>query len=270
MASIGEALADIGYMDTLAAGDTPLHRLDPRVKLFTTLLFILAVVSCDKYAVSALVPFSLYPVYLIAAGELPAGYLARKMLFVAPFAFFVGAFNPFLDRRVLLHLGPLAVSGGWVSFFSIMGRFALTVSAALAMLSLTGIGAVCEALAGTGVPRPFVVQLLFLNRYLLALTGEAGRMSRARSLRAFDRKPMSSRIFVQMAGHLLLRAMDRAERVYRAMVCRGFDGNIRAAPSRGIGRAEAEFALVWAVLFAVFRTVNLPVLLGRAVMGYIK
>ena len=270
MTKLGKNLADIGYLDTLASGDSPLHRLDPRAKLLTTFLFVAAVVSFSKYEVSALAPFFLYPVFLIAAGELPAGYLSKKVLLAAPFAVFVGVFNPLLDRQILFHLGPLGVSGGWVSFASILARFALTVSAAIALLSLTGINSICEALIRTGVPKPFVVQLLFLNRYIFSLTGEAERMSRARALRSSGRGAMNFSTFIQIVGHLLLRAMDRAERVYRAMLCRGFDGHIRVVRFSKIGGREIIFTLGWACLFAVFRFVNLPVLLGQAVTGSLK
>lgn len=266
----GKNLAAIGYMDTLASGDSPLHRLDPRAKLLTTFLFIAAVVSFNKYEVSALAPFFLYPVFLISAGELPAGYLCEKVLLVAPFAVFAGVFNPLLDRQILFHLGPLGVSGGCVSFVSILARFALTVSAAVALLSLTGINSICEALIRTGVPKPFVVQLLFLNRYIFLLTGEVERLSRARSLRSAGRAAMSFNTYIQIVGHLLLRTMDRAERVYRAMLCRGFDGQIRVARFSKIGGREMIFTFGWAFLFAVFRFVNFPVILGQAVTVSLK
>ncbi|HAH32406.1 MAG TPA: cobalt ECF transporter T component CbiQ [Elusimicrobia bacterium] len=270
MNKLGENLVDIGYMDTLAAGDSPLHRLDPRAKIFTTFLFLVAVVSFNKYEVSALVPFFLYPVFLIFAGELPAGYLAGKILVVAPFAILVGIFNPVLDRQILFHIGSLGISGGWISFLSILMRFVLTVSAALALLSITGINSICEALARSGVPRPFVVQLLFLNRYIFSLTGESERMSRARSLRSCSHKAMNFGIFTQIAGHLLLRTFDRAERVYQAMLCRGFDGHIRVVRYSRIGRREIAFMLVWAVLFVVFRFVNISLILGQTVTGLLK
>lgn len=270
MNELGKNLVDIGYMDTLASGDSPLHRLDPRAKLLTTFLFLTAVVSFNKYAVSALAPFFLYPVFLVAVGNLPPVYLLKKILLVSPFAILVGIFNPLLDRQTLLHLGPLAVSGGWVSFLSIILRFLLTVSAALALLSLTGINSVCEALAKIGVPRPFVVQLLFLNRYIFVLTGETERMSRASSLRSFGSGAMNFRLFTQIVGHLLLRTLDRAERVYRAMLCRGFDGHIRVVRFFSIGRREIIFVLGWAVLFAVFRFVNIPLILGTTLTGLLK
>ncbi len=253
---------DLGTMDALAAGNTPLHRLDARAKLLVTLLFIVTVVSFEKYSVSALMPFVLYPVFLIAAGDLPAGYILKKALWVSPFALSVGIFNPLLDRQIVLHLGEFGISGGWLSLTSILIRFALTVSAALALVALTGVNAICEALMKWGVPRPFSVQLLFLNRFLSVLAGEAGRMTRARALRGFRKRKMGIGTFVQIAGHLLLRAVDRAERVYRAMLCRGFDGRIRLAGHSHIGGREVFFVTAWGALFALFRLTNLPVELG--------
>ncbi len=270
MNELGKNLVDIGYMDTLASGDSPLHRLDPRAKLFTTFLFLTAVVSFNKYEVSALAPFFLYPVFLIAVGDLPSAYLLKKIMLISPFAVLVGIFNPLLDRQTLLHLGAFAVSGGWVSFLSIILRFLLTVSAALALLSLTGINSVCEALERIGVPRPFVVQLLFLNRYIFVLAGETERMARASSLRSSGVGAMNFRLFTQIVGHLLLRTLDRAERVYRAMLCRGFYGHIRMIRFSRIGRREIVFVLGWAALFAVFRFVNIPLILGTALTGTLK
>ncbi len=260
--------ADIGYMDSLAAGGSALHRLDPRAKLLATLAFLAAVVSFDRYQISALIPFSLYPVFLIAAGGLPPGYLLRKALLVSPFAVLLGALNPLLDSHVMLRLGPLAVSGGWVSFASIILRFLLTVLAALALLALTGMNGVCESLSRLGLPRPFVVQLLFLNRYLLTLSAEAASMSRARALRGAGAR-LRPAVFAQIAGHLLLRTLDRAERVYRAMVCRGFDGRVRAARFPGAGREELVFVAGWTAFFVFFRLVNVPLLLGRLLTGHL-
>ena len=175
MGNIESSLLNIGYLETLSYQQTPLHRLDPRVKLLTTLVFIVTVVSFGKYEITGLLPFMIYPVVLIAVGNLPPGYLAKKILLAAPFAFFIGIFNPLLDRAVLVHLGPMGISGGWVSFASIMIRFTLTVSAAFILIAGTGLNAVCLALDKLGAPRIFVMQLLFLYRYIFVLTEEALR-----------------------------------------------------------------------------------------------
>ncbi len=270
MNNIGKNYFDIGYMDTLASGSSPLHRLDPRAKLVTTLLFIMSVVSFSKYTLLAFIPFFIYPMFLISVGGLPAGYLLRKVLLISPFAILVGIFNPIMDREIIFHIGSIGISGGWVSFFSIILRFVLTVTAALILIVLTGFSSVCEALSKLGVPRPFVVQLLFFYRYLFVLTDEFQRMERARSLRSFHSGAMRYGTFISIVGYLLLRTLDRAERIYRAMCCRGFDGHIRVMTSMKSGLKDYSFVVIWFLLFFVFRIYNIPMKLGEFVTGYFR
>jgi len=262
MAKIESAFFDIGTLDTLAGRDTPVHRLDPRAKLLTTLVFIVTVASFGKYEISGLLPFFLFPVAMVALGDLPAGYLLKKILLVAPFAFFIGVLNPFLDREILLTLGPLAIPGGWVSFASILLRFTLTISAALILIATTSFPGVCMALEKLGAPRVFAVQLLFLYRYLFVLVDEGVRLTRARALRSFGRRGLGMRTFGHLSGQLLLRTLERAKRIHLAMLCRGFDGEIRMLIPARIGRAEIVFTLGWSAAFILLRLYNLPQLLG--------
>jgi cobalt/nickel transport system permease protein len=270
MGKIESALLNIGYLETLAYQQTPLHRLDPRVKLLTTIIFIIAVVSFGKYEITGLLPFIIYPVALIAVGNLPPTYLAKKILLAAPFAFFIGIFNPLLDRAVLVQLGPYAISGGWISFASIMIRFVLTVSAALILMAGTGLNAVCLALEKMGAPRSFVIQLLFLYRYIFVLTDEALRLVRARALRSFQGRGMGFKVFSHMIGQLLLRTLARAQRIHLAMLSRGFDGKIRLIRPLKLNGRDVAFLLGWSGLFILMRVYNIPYLLGHLVTGLLR
>ncbi len=265
MAKIDKHFFDIGYMDTLASQHTPVHRLDPRAKLITTLVFITTVVSFDKYEIAALIPFFIYPVFLCAVGNVPPVYLLKKLILVSPFAVMIGIFNPLIDREVLVRLGDLGISGGWISFASILIRFVLTVGAALILIAVTGFYAVCAALEKLGTPRVFVVQLMFLYRYLFVLVEEASRLVRARSLRAFGTGGGGLKTFGPLVGHLLLRTLDRAQRIYLAMCCRGFDGNIKILRPLRFGPLEIGFICGWLAFFLVMRLYNIPAALGRAV-----
>jgi cobalt/nickel transport system permease protein len=209
-------------------------------------------------------------VVLITLGNLPVSYLLNKVLMAAPFAFFVAIFNPLLDRNVLMHLGPIGISGGWVSFASLMVRFTLTVSAALILIASTGFNSVCVALGKMRAPRAFVVQLLFLYRYLFVLIDEASRMNRARSLRVFEGRGMGFGVFIQMLGQLLLRTLDRAKRIQLAMHCRGFDGEIRMARQLKIRGRDFAFVAVWSIFFIAVRFYDLPQGLGRMVTELIR
>lgn len=270
MTSIEGALLDFKRLDRLATGDTALHRLDPRAKVLVTLVFIISVVSFGKYEISAMIPFLIFPVVMVALGDLPASYILKKIALLSPFALIVGIFNPFFDRQILVQMGPIHISGGWVSFASIALRAFLTVGAALIMIAVTGFSAGCNALERMGMPKAFVVQLLFLYRYIFVLTEEGGRTARARELRTFGGKGMEMKAFASLVGNLLLRTWERAERVYRAMLCRGFNGEFHVRRSFRFGLREAVFTVGWTSLFIFFRLVNVPLFFGSFFAEFLR
>ncbi len=267
MADIDSTMAEIGWLDRLSSRDTPLHRIDPRVKLLTTLAFIVVVLSYGKYQLAPLMPLAIYPAVLIALGDVPLKFIARKLLIVSPFAIFVGLFNPLLDRQTMLTVGSLEISGGWVSYASILIRFVLTVSATLAMVAGTGLHNVCRGLERLGVPSVFTVQVLMLYRYLFVLVNEGAAMSRARALRSVGNRGMGLRACGAMLGSLLLRTLDRAQRVHTAMCCRGFDGHVRTIEALRLSVVDAVFLAGWLGTLAMLRVFDLAGLLGAAATG---
>ena len=270
MASIDGALLDFRRMDRLSAGETALHRLDPRAKLLVTLVFIGTVISFDKYAVTGMIPLVIFPVVMVSLGNLPPGYIAKKIALLCPFALVVGMFNPLFDRTVLAHLGPFDITGGWISFTSIAIRAILTVGAALVLVGITGFPAICQAVERLGVPQLFAVQLLLLYRYLFVLTEEGARVSRARELRSFGGKGLGPGSFGPLVGHLMLRTWARAERIHAAMLARGFTGEFHTRREFHFGGRELLFLCGWSALFITLRLRNLPDLLGTLVTGLIR
>jgi len=118
------------------------------------------------------------------------------------------------------------------------------------------------------VPQVFVVQLLFLYRYLFVLADEAVRMSRARALRSFGNRGPGLKTFSSMAGCLLLKATSRAERIHLAMRCRGFDGTIRMMQQTHFQTRDLLYITGWSSLFVVFRLYNIPELIGSVAMEF--
>jgi cobalt/nickel transport system permease protein len=267
MANIDGTFFDFKFLDRLADGDSAVHRLDPRAKVLVTMIFIITVVSFGKYDLSALFPYFIFPAVMISVGNLPASYIIRKVLLLTPFVLLIGIFNPLFDREVLVRIGPLGISGGWVSCASIVIRTMLTLGAALILVAVTGFPAICGALERMGMPDAFAVQLLFLYRYIFVLTEEGARMSRARELRTFGKKGLGVRTFGSLVGHLLLRTWQRAERIHMAMLARGFNGEFHARSESRFGAREVVFLFGWSALFITLRILNLSQLLGSLVTG---
>jgi cobalt/nickel transport system permease protein len=267
LSSVATGLSALDRLDRLARLESPVHRVDPRAKVITTGVFIVCVVSCGKYELLGLLPFAVFPVVLATEGGLPLGFLGKLLLMASPFALVMGAFNPLFDQEVVGYVGSVAVTGGWVSYASIILRFLLTVAAALVLTATTSFTGVCLALEKLKVPDVLVTQLLLLFRYIFVLGDEATRMAQARRLRSFGRRGMGWRIYGQMLGQLLLRAFARAQRIYLAMKCRGFDGEIRVARRLHFRTADLVFTLAWSAAFVVFRLVDVPLAVGRLVTG---
>lgn len=264
------SLLDLRQLDLLASGDSVLHRLDPRVKLLAAFGFILTVVSFDRYELSGLLPFFFIPLVVCAMAGLPAWLVVRKALLVLPFALLIGAANPLLDQTVQLQLGTVGISGGWLSFASIVVRALLSAVAAILLVAVTGIPAVGCALGRLGAPQALVVQLLFMYRYLFVLAEEAAHASRSRTLRSFGRRGMGLAPFAAMVAHLLLRSWERAERIHCAMLARGFTGQFTASRSCWFGLAEAGGLLLFAVVCLLLRLVNLPQVVGEGIIALLR
>lgn len=267
MSTLEEGIYDLGRLDRLSYGDTYVHSLDPRAKVLTTLVFLVCVVSFGPYELLPMLPFVVFPVVLVAEADLPLGFLLRKLLVVAPFAVVVGIFNPLLDAETLVTIGGVSISGGWVSYLSILVRFFLTTIAALVLIATTSFAGVCLALGRMGVPDVLVTQLLLLYRYIFVLGGETMRMARARALRSFNGRGMGLGVYTQILGHLLLRTYARAQRVYEAMLARAFDGEVRMSGTLHFGTRDTLFVLGWSAVFLFFRLVNVPLALGSLLTG---
>ncbi|UCD36000.1 MAG: cobalt ECF transporter T component CbiQ [Nitrospiraceae bacterium] len=256
---------NLGYLDRLSYRNTVIHRLDPRAKVITTMLFVTLVISYPKYEVTSLVPFFLFPILISALSDTPFMYILKRVIIVSPFAVFIGIFNPFFDAgRVVLPAG-MTISSGWISFFSIMIKFTLTVSAALLLIATTSFPGVCQALHKLGVPSIFTSQLLFLYRYIFVLAEEAMRMVRARDVRSFEGTGTGLRFFARLMGILFIRTVERSERIYNAMLSRGFHGTFPDMRPPRFGMGDALFTLFTAAVLVAIRLFNITEMAGQFV-----
>jgi cobalt/nickel transport system permease protein len=256
---------NLGALDALSYRDSPVHRLDPRVKVLVTCIFVVTVVSFPKYEIARLIPFFLFPVVVFALGGIPARLLLKKIFVASVFALFLGFFNPLFDTRPMYYIFSIPVSGGWISFLSIMVKFFLTMSAVLLLVSTTSFPGIAYALRRLGIPEVLTSQLLFLYRYLFVLMEETMRTVRARNLRSFGRRGEGWRVFASLTGTLFVRTIERAERIYNAMLSRGFAGTIYPTQRYALRAADLASLVTATALLLFFRTFNLVEVVGRQV-----
>lgn len=267
MNSIQNAKLNLRFLDELAAKNTGIHRLHPLIKLLTTLAFIITVVSFPKYEMAALIPLIFYPLAVITLADLPGGYLMRQIIPALPLVFFIGIFNPWFDTAPWLIAGGCSISWGWVSFISILIKFSLTVLVSFLLVATSGMNEIGAALEQCKIPRIFVTQLLLIFRYLSVLMEEAGNIIQAYSLRSGSGRGVAVSAWGSMVGQLLLRTMERAGRIYHAMLCRGFTGQLKYLRTYRMGLKDLSYLGGWVAFFSAVRLVNIPEWLGSLIMG---
>lgn len=267
MSSLVSAIFEIKQLDLQAYSDSPIHRLDARAKVLATVVFCIMVISVDKYNLSALLPYFIFPSVMIARSNLSPMFFFRKYILLCPFILIIAAFNPVFDRTVVLQIGAISITGGWISFFSIFVRSTLTITTALILVGVTGFTDICRALEKLGVPQIFTIQLMFLYRYIFILMDEGVRISRSRDLRSFNNRGKDIKSYSSIIGYLFLQTWNRAERIHMAMLARGFTGNFPSPKTGHMATRDYLWLLGWVSLFLLFRLINLPQALGNIITG---
>lgn len=198
----------------------------PVAMLLVTLFYLIAVLSVSILSPDKLIWLAIYPVIMSEYSGFGFGRVFIDSLWVLPLVVLIGFFNPWIDTDVAIEFGGLEISRGWVSFTSIVLRGLLSMQAVIILVRSCGFNGMCLALRKMKVPSILVAQLLLTYRYLLVLLEEVVAMKHAREARGFGLSSYPLKLWGAFIGQLLLRSIDRAERIHRAMLSRGFDGII--------------------------------------------
>lgn len=254
-------------LESLAENDSFIHRLHPGVKIIMTFAFLITVLSFDRYQISGLMPFFFYPILMMGLSQTPWNPLLGRLLLALPFSLFGGLSNIIFDQKPAFFLGSLVISYGFISFVSILIRTILSVMAVLILISTTPMTAVANQLIKFKVPRMFVLQIILTYRYISVIVEELSTMTTAYMIRSSRRKGVRIRDAGPFIGHLLIRSIDRAERVYLAMLCRGFHGIYNTSPLPPVNKKDIFYGFLSCSLFVLFRLVNTSVLFGHLFSG---
>jgi cobalt/nickel transport system permease protein len=218
----------------MAYGESPVHALDPRVKLAATVAFAVAVALVPGGHGVRLTALGVLLVAVIGAAGLPITYVLKRTALVLPFVGLVALAVPFTHDgtpvwSVNLAGFNLTASRPGVLLAATMVIKACLVAACLLVLAgTTRFPRLLYALRWYRLPEAFVMLLAFLYRYLFLVIDQGHHMKQARRSRCARRRPRGGlRTTGSMISNLVVRSFDRAERVHQAMISRGHDGRIR-------------------------------------------
>ena len=263
MSRIDQALHELKSIDELARGTSPVHHFSPLSKLLVSAVYILTVMSFPKYALSELFLMILYPVIISALSGIELRLALKRMRYVLPLVMAVGLFNPLLDRRPVLFIGTLPVSGGILSLLSLMMKGIFCLLASFFLIGTTPADRLFASLRKIHLPSGIVTLLLLTWRYLTVLGEEAAVMMTAYHLRAPGQKGLHWRTWGSFIGQLLLRTLDRGRELYDSMLLRGYQGDFPAVRQEKFRLKDLLYVLAWISCFIILRKYNIAALIGR-------
>ena len=227
------------------AGDcsSAVHRLDPRAKLLGFGWITLVGVSTPLEAWPAYVGCAALLAALAAVARVPPRTVWRRARLVLPLVLLVAAFVPFARGGPFVHLGPLALSqAGLATFAEVAAKAAIGTVCAVLLGATTAFPDVLRALEALRVPRLLVVIAAFGYRYAWVLVEEVRRVRAALASRAYrPRHALHAAALGRAATALFLRSYARGERVYLAMLARGYDGAMPRLERLVLTRADVAF-----------------------------
>lgn len=238
-----------------------MHHLDPRVKVVITVTFI---ISNALLPDGAWIAFGVAWLFLLFANflsKLGLVYTLKRSLVALPFAliaitvlFSIPGKPIFAFQFFAWHL--VISDAGLLRFVSILIRSWLSVQMAILLVATTRFPDLIHALEHLRIPAILTTIIAFLYRYLFVLTDEVFRLLRARESRsaASTGKRVGrgvlwqARVAGNMAGQLFLRSYERSDRIYQAMVARGYTGHLYTLNAHEM-KSSDYFVTAFAIAF---------------------
>ncbi len=252
------------FIDQYSNRDSLIHRLDPRSKLVATLAFIAAVALTPSAGWLVYCLYFIIIAALILLSRVPLLYISRRSLVIIPFVLLVAIFIPFFKEGEVAfgfniwawHLS--LTHNGLQLLWSILAKSWLSILSLILLTSTTGFASLLKGLEQLRMPRVMVMLLSFMYRYIFLLTDEVMRMKQARDSRNFGGKRLRQMSIVgNMIGTLFIRSYERGERVYAAMVSRGFDGHSRTLDRLHFSRLDTCFITAIILVLVCINLFNL-------------
>lgn len=221
-------------------GSSAVHRLPAHCKLVAAMCFVFVVVATPRQQFWAFGAYLALLAVVAAAARVPPWFIAPRMLVELPFVLFALAL-PFLSTgtETVQVLGLQLSESGLLGAFNILAKGTLGVITALLLSATTQIRDLLRGLEQLRVPRIFVLIASFMVRYLTVVTAELHRMWVSMASRGFQAGSARQwKAVASTAGALFIRTYERGERVYLAMLSRGYTGQLPGTPGSHPGPSQ--------------------------------
>lgn len=200
------------FIDAYTNLNSPIHSMPVKLKIIFIFVFLLTIVLSPPILwlilLYAGVVFS-----LIYISKIPLRFIFTRMIEALLFILFISILNLFRKN-------------GGIFFAVYLSKALLAIALTIIISSTTKFNELLGGLKGLGLPKPIILLISFMYRYVFLLEDQFLRTKRAYESRAAIKRNgfAQFKVLSNIVGILFIRTYERAERVYLAMCARGFDG----------------------------------------------
>jgi cobalt/nickel transport system permease protein len=206
---------------------TYLHQLAPETKILSIFLFILVVVATPIENFLSYIFYFTIVLSLTKIAQIPYRTLLLRSLIEIPFVFFALLMPFFGTGEKVELLGLQLYKEGLLAGAAIVAKGTIGVMMGILLSTTTTAREILEGLTRLKIPAPILGIASFMIRYVNVVNDELGRMKIARESRGFEARGIKSwKVLAQTLGALFIRSFERGERVYLAMLSRGYTGKL--------------------------------------------
>ncbi|MDO5848025.1 MAG: cobalt ECF transporter T component CbiQ [Methanobrevibacter sp.] len=224
MANITKALD----LDALASGDSPIHRLEGRVKLVSCILIIVYCVFSSELIVPIIL--EIYLLILLYLSKLSFANSFKRILILLPFGGMIIIFQPFLQPgNVLWSYSWLQISDVGLNFAILLfARLIVSLTAIVILSSTSPMEQIVASFRKLKMPKDFAMILTIMVRFLFVFIDELETIKKAQKSRNFNihSKLTPYKWRLRQVGYsiamMFLKSYEQGERTYQSMVSRGF------------------------------------------------
>ncbi len=219
---------------------SPLDGTSAPVRIACAAVLIIAVVLLERW--TSLMLALVASLALAIAARCSARSIRHRLAHVEGFLIVLLVLLPFtIAGTPVITIGPFAASAeGLHRAFVIMLKVNTAALILLALVSGIEPIRIGKALTRLGLPDTLALLLLLSMRYVAVFRSESVRLSEAMRARGFNpRSNMHTwRTLGNLLGQMLVRSIERAERVEQAMRVRGFAGRLPQEEAEQVTRAD--------------------------------
>lgn len=233
LSGILERFQELIYFEKYSSLESPIHRINPLVKLCVVIGIIIVNMSFTHILPYFLLMGVLMGVIALSHVSIRY-YFVRTVFFITIFAVIIAIPIIFFTPGQIIAVWSIGTVNiiitleGILVASSFILRIWLSIMAIMTLIFTTPFANLIHAMKHVRIPQIFLLLFSLTYRYIFLFIEELIRMLRAKEARSF--RPLGFRmrfkILGQVFGTLLVRSIGKSERVYRAMLARGYTGDL--------------------------------------------